>query len=54
MAVLGGALLGCRNLLMLTHDLLATTLAVQQAAISLTASALDRAGIIGYRHGQSS
>jgi GNAT superfamily N-acetyltransferase len=39
MAVLGGALLGCRNLLMLTHELLATMLAVQRAAISLTASA---------------
>jgi GNAT superfamily N-acetyltransferase len=52
MALLGGPLLGCRNLLMLAHELLATMLAVQRAAVSLAGSAPYQAGIIGYRYGQ--
>jgi GNAT superfamily N-acetyltransferase len=52
MEVIGVSLLGCRNLLMLRHELLATMLAVQRPAVSLAASALDQAGVIGYRYGQ--
>jgi GNAT superfamily N-acetyltransferase len=47
MAVIRVSLLGCRNLLMLTHELLATMLAVQRPTVSLAASALDQAASSG-------